>query len=64
MGAIFKIAPNVAASAFGRDAISFILPTSPWLKKGCGKELSGKTKFIKRMGRCLKLVLISGEIFR
>ena len=33
MGAIFKIAPDVAGASFGWNAIFFILPTSPRFKK-------------------------------
>ena len=49
MGAIFKIAPGVAALTFGRDAIFFILLSSPRFEKSCGKQSSGETKFIRTM---------------
>ena len=53
MGAIIKIALDVAGSTFGRDAIFFILPTSPQFKRRYRKKWSRETKIIKTIVACL-----------
>ena len=68
MGAIFKIAPDMAGSTFGQNAISFIPQTSPRFKKklwgkiewgdhvykddGCSLEL----EFVKEANQKVRLI--------